>query len=398
VYKRQISNIVRLNPNGTVDSSFAPPPMTASGGTQFTGNGTINAIVAQPDGTVLVGGGFDNVGGVARTNLVRLNANGSLDTSFDLSTPINSVIWRLARQPDGTTYVGGGFSSLGGISRPSFARLNSNGTLDTSFAPNLSPYIAPSVHCVAVQSTGKILIGGAFGLFSGSLVYHGVLRLNPNGTVDNTFATTQLPTLQSRVFDLVVQADDKIVVAGAFSSIGGVTRQSIVRLESNGAVDQTWPGPGVFAINSSFRDVKAMQATGADKILIAGSFEQYNSETAMGIARLNANGTRDNTFNSPGVNVFRAVAMTQQTNGGILVGGTLQVTGNSTSLVRLAGGVTQPTLTFSIQPGGVLRFDVPAGFKLQKVLNLGDTWGDVTGSTTIDVPMTDPRGFFQLKQ
>ena len=67
-------------------------------------------------------------------------------------------------------------------------------------------------------------------------------------------------------------------------------------------------------------------------------------------------------------------------------------------LVRIAAGVSQPTLTFWLQPGGVLRFDVPAGFTLQKVLNLGDTWDDVTGSTTIDVPMTDPRGFFQLKR
>lgn len=394
-----ISNIVRLNPNGTVDPSFAPPPITVADGLGGTLNGTLYTLVAQPDGKVLIGGGFTSLGGVARTNLARLNANGSLDTSFDVSTGDAKVVWRLARQPDGTTYVGGGFDRLGGATRPGLARLTSSGALDTTFAPNLSPYIGPSVRCIAVQTDGKLLIGGVFATFTGTLNYFGVLRLNANGTVDGTFTPPQLPAVAtSRIEDLVIQADGKIVVAGGFTAIGGVTRQSIARLESNGAVDQTWPGPGVFALNSSFRDVKAMQATGGDKILIAGPFEQYNGETAMGIARLNANGTRDNTFNSPGVNVFRAVAMTQQTNGGILVGGTLSVPGSSTSLVRLAGGVTQPTLTFSIQPGGVLRFAVPAGFKLQKVLDLGDTWGDVSGSTSIDVPMTDPRGFFQLTQ
>ncbi len=394
-----ISNIVRLNANGTVDTGFAPPPITVSDGLGGTLNGTLYTLVAQPDGKVLVGGGFDRLGGVARTNLARLNANGSVDTSFDVSTGDAKVVWRLARQPDGTTYVGGGFDRLGGVTRPGFARLTSGGVLDTTFAPNLSPYLGPSVRCIAVQSDGKILIGGIFATFTGTLNYFGVLRLNANGTVDGTFTAPAMPAVAtSRVDDLVIQGDGKIIVAGSFTSIGGVTRQSIARLESNGVVDQTWPGPGVFATSALFRNVRALQAVGAGQIMIAGEFDQYNGVTSLGIVRVDSDGTRDVTFTSPGVNTFRALSMTVQSNGGILVGGALSVPGQSTSLVRLAAGVSQPTLTFSLQPGGVLRFEVPVGFKLQKVLNLGDTWGDVTGSTTIDVPMTEPRGFFQLKQ
>jgi uncharacterized delta-60 repeat protein len=389
-----ISNIVRLNPDGSVDGTFAPPPLT-----QFSGavNGTISTVVAQPDGKILVGGGFDSAGGTPRNNLIRLNANGSLDPTFDVSTGDAKVVWRLVRQPDGTTYVGGGFDRLGGVTRPGFARLTTSGALDTAFAPNLSPYIGPSVRCIAAQTDGKILIGGQFATFTGALNYFGVLRLNANGTVDQTFAVPRLNSANlSRIDDLVTQSDGKIVVAGNFTSIGGVARQSIARIEANGAVDQAWPGPGVNHVNSMFRNVRAMQAVGAGQILIAGEFEQYNGETSLGIVRVNSNGTRDSSFASPGVNVFRVIAMTPQANGGILVGGALEVTGSSSSLLRLAGGVTRPTLTFSVQPGGVLRFDVPAGFRLQTALNLGATWEDLAGSTTIDVPMTDPRGFFQL--
>lgn len=391
-----ISNLVRLNENGTVDTSFVTAPMTQFGG---AANGTIYAVAAQPDGKVLVGGGFDAVGGVGRTNLVRLNANGSLDSSFDVSTSDAKVVWRLARQADGTTFVGGGFDKLGGFTRPGLARLRTDGTLDTTFAPNLSPYIGANVHAIAVQSDGKILIGGVFATFSGSLQYFTILRLNTNGSVDSTFTPPAMPAVQTvRIFDIVIQSDGRIVVAGSFTSIGGVTRQSIARLESNGNVDTTWPGPGVFSVNSMFRTVKAMQAVAQDKILIAGDFEQYNGETSEGIARLNADGTRDTSFNSPVSTTFRATAMTVQPDGAILVGGALDVGPLGTSLVRLSAGVTQPTLAFSVQPGGVLRFDVPAGFKLQRALNLGDAWSDVNGTSPIDVPMTDTQGIFRLKQ
>jgi len=391
-----ISNLVRLNPNGTLDSSLATPPMT-----QFDGafNGRVNTLAAQPDDKILVGGSFDSVGGVARTNLCRLNASGSLDAAFAVQAE-GGIVWKLARQSDGSTLVGGAFTRINGVTRPGFARIDASGAFDSSFAPNIAPFAGANVSAIAVLPDGKILVGGSFGRFNSitfAFDYFGVLRLDANGTLDGTFAPPSLPAQLNRVISLVIQSDDRVIVAGNFASIGGVARQSIARLETNGAVDPTWPGPGVSGVNANSRAVNTMQALGSGQILIAGSFETYNGETTEGVARLNADGTRDTTFNSPVGTVFQAAALAVQADGGILLGGTFDV-GPGTSLVRLAGGVTAPTLTYSLQPGGVLRFDVPAGFNLQKVLNLGDGWDDVTGSTTIDVPMTDPRGFFQLKQ
>ena len=87
-------------------------------------------------------------------------------------------------------------------------------------------------------------------------------------------------------------------------------------------------------------------------------------------------------------------AMTQQADGKVLLGGGFTIGTTPSTVVRLGAG--GPTLTFLRQSGNVLRFDVQVGFKLQKVLSLGDPWEDVNGSSPIDVPMADERGIFRL--
>jgi len=391
-----IKNLVRLHPNGLVDSSFNTSPMTQYGG---AANGIVFTVAVQQEGMILVGGSFDSAGFLARTNLVRLHGDGSLDASFDLSTSPNGVIWTLSPQGDGRTYVGGAFSRLGATARPGLARLNGDASLDASFTPELSPYLDAIVHVITVQSDGKILIGGSFRLPGNpSNLYFGVLRLDETGAPDGSFAPPAIPDFSSRVRALAIQDDGKLVAAGNFSSIGGVPRQSIARLENNGVVDPTWAGPGVSSPHLSACAVQAMLIADSKKIVIAGNFRNYNGETVPGIARLNSDGTLDTTFQSPVNTVISATAMALQPDGGIVVGGSIIVGSMGTTLIRLTADTVQPSLTYSIQPDGTLRFEIPVGFKLQKVLNLGDSWDDVNGATTIDVPMTDPRGFFQLKQ
>lgn len=391
-----IPNLVRLKTNGFVDTTFTTPLMTQYGG---AANGIVFTVVAQQDGSILVGGSFDSVGFQARTNLVRLNHDGSFDPSFDQSTSYNGVIWTLAPQDDGATYVGGAFSTLGTATRPGFARLKSNGSLDDAFVPDPSPYEVHHVHTVAVQADGKVLIGGSFAVLENTVrTYLGILRLGVSGTLDNSFIPPRVPGPHSRIRKIAIQNDGRIVVVGTFASIGGVERQSIARLDANGIVDPIWPGPGAFSPRTTICSVKAMQVVDSGKLLIAGDFQQYNGGTTPGIARLNTDGTLDSTFNHPADTVISANALALQSDGGIIVGGSIIVGTLGTSLIRLAPEVSAPILTFTLQPGGVLRFDVPVGFKLQKVLNFGDTWEDVIGTSPIDVPMTDPSGFFQLKQ
>ena len=162
--------ITRLNNNLTLDATFN------SIGTGFQGyNGSadqiidchqINSIIVQPNGKILVGGNFTTYNGIARTSIARLNSDGTLDTSFNPVIEYERVVTTIALQSNGKILIGGNFISINGIARNSIARLNSDGTLDTSFDPGLG--ISGYVKTIALQSDSKILVGGLFDNYNGT--------------------------------------------------------------------------------------------------------------------------------------------------------------------------------------------------------------------------------------
>ncbi|NDF01213.1 MAG: hypothetical protein EB034_23550, partial [Verrucomicrobia bacterium] len=119
-----VSRVARLNLDGSLDLSFA----IGTGA-----NDTVNALVVQPDGKVIIGGFFTNFNALSRGRLARLNANGSVDAGFDTSIGANNVVLTVALQPDGRSLVGGLFTSLNGTARNFIARLNPDGTVDSTF-------------------------------------------------------------------------------------------------------------------------------------------------------------------------------------------------------------------------------------------------------------------------
>ena len=119
----------------------------------------------QPDGKVLVAGSFSVVNGTNRQGIARLNANGSLDSSFNPGTGVNGTVYSVALQPDGKVLIGGEFTSVNGTNRSRFARLNVNGSLDSSFNPGTGP--VKVIRSIALQSDGKVLIGGDFTTVNG---------------------------------------------------------------------------------------------------------------------------------------------------------------------------------------------------------------------------------------
>ena len=128
--------------------------------------------------------------------------------------------------------VGGGFSSVNGTSRTSIARLNANGTLDSSFVPDLVySYYPPLIKSLVVQSSGKVLIGGYFSTVNGSDL-NGIARLNTNGSLDGSFNLGQgvsggeYPAVNSVVF----QADGNLIIGGDFTTVNGVLRPYVARL------------------------------------------------------------------------------------------------------------------------------------------------------------------------
>src|SRR5437870_2647293 len=124
----------------------------------------VKALAVQPDGKIIVGGTFSTLGGggtgtTTRKHIGRLTPDGSVDTIFNPGA--NDIVDALAIQADGKILVGGAFTTLGGAGttvRNHIARLNSNGTPDTSFDPGADN----NVLALAVQPDGKILLGGDF--------------------------------------------------------------------------------------------------------------------------------------------------------------------------------------------------------------------------------------------
>ena len=299
-------NIVRLEKNGFADQTLnlnIVGPLTSF----------IAASAVQPDGKLLIGGTFSSVLGVARNNIARLNTDGSLDTGFNPNA--NNEVDAIAVQADGKILVGGffnGANSVGGQPRNYIARLDAVTGLADSFNPNSNNV----VQAIAVQTDGKIVVGG---LFSGANSIGGATR-NRIARLD---ATTGLadgfnPSANGNVFSIIVQLDGKILVGGAFNganSIGGATRNRIARLDgSSGLADTFDPNANgtVFSI--------ALQTDG--KILAAGAFNGANSiggQTRNRIARLDpATGTAD-SFDPNANSLVESIAV--QADGKILAGG-----------------------------------------------------------------------------
>ncbi len=215
--------IGRLNPDGSLDTTFNP------------GLGkTVNTLALQEDGKILVGVSASFYDGM-RSPIYRLNPDGSMDNTFSIDATgsnSNTHVYTLLVQEDGKILVGGEFSKLDGVARSNIGRVNPDGTLDDSFNPGATLW----VNTLALQEDGKILAGGAFGTLGGE-PHVRIGRLNPDGSPDTTFN----PTADHYVYTLAVQADGKIVVGGEFTKLGGQTHYHIARLNPDGTLDAAFP-------------------------------------------------------------------------------------------------------------------------------------------------------------
>jgi len=272
---------------GSVDLTFNPTD--AGYGLGEGANNDVQGSALQPDGKVIIGGTFTTYNGTGSNRIARLHTDGSLDAGFTIGTGFNSTVSVIVRQPDGKVLVGGGFTSFNGTSRVRVARLNADGTLDTGFDPGTGA--SSSVFAIALQPDGKILLGGSFSTFNGTARAR-LARLNTDGTLDATFDPGTGPNNQ--VEALLVQPNGKILVGGPFSTFNGTTRGSIVRLESSGALDAGGFNSGTGTTTSGGVKTMALQADG--KIFIAGTFINYNGTLRNRVARLLGTGAIDVTF------------------------------------------------------------------------------------------------------
>jgi uncharacterized delta-60 repeat protein len=247
-------------------------------------------MALQSDGKIVIGGAFTTYNGVARRRIARLNTDGSLDTSFVIGTGFSASVWAVAIQEDGKILCGGEFNSYSGTQRTRIARLNTDGSLDISFSPSFND----TVYQIKLQDDGKSIIAGSF-LSGGTQALGRICRLNTNGSLDNTVFLNS--GFNSDVFSIDIDSDGKIIAGGSFTQYSGQSRNRIVRLTDGDKLDNTFSigsgftggtgSPYVFDINSK-----------NGKYVVAGNFVSYNGVAIGGFLRINNNGSLDTTFNT----------------------------------------------------------------------------------------------------
>ncbi|HZH34106.1 MAG TPA: FG-GAP-like repeat-containing protein, partial [Pyrinomonadaceae bacterium] len=297
-------NLLRLNPDGSLDTAFN---YNAGANNQF-----VHDAEVLPDGRVYIAFEYVGTDPALLRKIARINADGTNDTSFNARLSINGVGYKILPLPDGKILVGGLFTQINESNRASLARLNPDGTVDSSWTPvAIGGTSTASVIDIALQSDGRILVGGDIGSPRADL-----LRLNADGSLDTTFNTPVSPN--SVIRRIVVQPDGKILIGGSFTLSSPSTNGMIARLNSDGSPDPTFAIDNINAGSGILQDL-ILQPDG--KILISGSFTQVFGVNRGRIARLNANGTLDTTFNPPlGAN-GQILKMALQLDGKIVIGG-----------------------------------------------------------------------------
>lgn len=277
-------------------ADFAPPFF----------NTTVECVLPLPDGKVLIGGTISNIGDSTISNIARLNADGSLDTTFQSGTGFNGVVRVMRLQSDGKILVGGSFTSYNGTACKQIARLQSTGVLDTAFTTaNGTGPNGSDIYDIAVESSGKILIGGDFDSFNGT-ASEGMVRLTSAGSRDSTSALS-LPfasTFNSYIRSIHLDPDGKIMVGGLFYISGGsLFRFSIARLNTNGTRDSSFePGAGIHDISSTSTPawgVYSIDRTHDGKYLVGGYFSAYNGTARSNMVRILSTGGIDTSFVPP---------------------------------------------------------------------------------------------------
>ncbi len=272
-----LNRMVRFNADATIDTNFnagTGPATSQTASLDNTFSPLVRTIVRQTDGKYLVGGLFNTFNGVARTNIVRLNEDGSLDGSFQGPTFTQSTspgalagVRAVALRPGGGIVLAHEYRTVGGQNLLCVVGLNANGSMDTNYNSNLPKDNSsfwgangfPTGRALAVQTDGKVLLAGQFQMHVATNGY-GLIRLNTDGTRDLTFPVTNIYT--GALNAVAVQADGKVLVAG--------DNQPTRRLNSVGGTDASFVGDSIFN-NSQIEGI----AIDSDKIYVIGALGLY---------------------------------------------------------------------------------------------------------------------------
>ncbi len=364
--------LARLNPDLTLDTSFA-----VFGLEDIMDMKVIKNIGSPHYNKIIIVGSFTSLNGTPTSKgIARLNADGTVDTTFNTDAESgvsgsNGQARCIYIYPNGTPnagkiLIGGMFTKYNGVDREKMVRLNSDGSIDTSFNPNgevieyelerISGFDGSPTSFVTTAD-GKIIVGGYFSAVNGYITKC-IARLFDDGQLDMSFnqltnngdndqpkgfwkdfeSDTDI-TNSWRVEKLALQPDGKVIAAGVFRRYNASDCNNIVRLSGDGAVDTGFNvGTGfnndVPPNNGLIRDL-ILDTSSADwKLYVCGDFTVYQGEAVDEVVRLNCTGPFTGSINNLGPNSFnlagggpngysngRVWCMNKQGDGKLIIGG-----------------------------------------------------------------------------
>lgn len=290
----------------------------------------VRAVAAGADSAVYIAGDFKNIvdtnGNVlhARRWVAKYDANMNFVPAFaPVLLPETSEVTALLVQPDGRLLMAGTFSNVNGAPNLGIVRLMPGGELDPAFRGGLTLMQYAKPMALALQSGGRILLGGQGAYYGAGAPPLGdyrnqLCRLKPDGSWDPTFETSGGAAnagYVEHVRHIVVQPDDRILITGAIARWGSVPRNGIARLLVDGALDGSFdPGAGPEG------SVRSLGLLPDGRIYAAGSFQRYSGVAIPNLVRLNPDGSLDESYYPPRTDHVRELLMLS--DGSAFVAGT----------------------------------------------------------------------------
>ena len=298
--------------------------------------GTVQALCRQADGRLLVAGDFTRFNNWPSSNVVRLWPDGRVDSTF-LAHPVSGgSILAVATDAQGRVLIAGTFTTVDGQPRSRVARLLADGTLDSTFAPDIHPAggLPAFVRAVVVQPDGNVVLGGSFVTngANGSTIAH-LVRLLPTGQPDPGFVPA-MPYSGQVGAVLLLPTGELLVAGNTYSSAVGL--ELVRRLRANGSLD---PGFNIVPANPVLAGMGLAMAATPTGFVLVGTYYSVGNVARASVARFLANGTLDIAFTSPLPNSASAAAqvgaVAVEPGGQVFIGGDLGPTGTSSHLRRL---------------------------------------------------------------
>jgi uncharacterized delta-60 repeat protein len=381
-------------------------------------NSSVSSIVIQPDGKILIAGGFSNYAGILGYNyFLRFNVDGTLDIPFNnnasagskFGSPVNCI----SIQSDGKILVGGGFVNYGIAGRSRLVRLNSDGTTDTDFCTAVvdGTKFSSSVSVIQIQPNGQILVGGSFTGYGGTSGRNALIRINTDNTLDTTFLTNAVDgtkfSTSTSINDICVQPDGRILVGGNFTGYGGTAgRSHFLRLNSDGTLDTGFVGNTTDG-NKFTSTIVSIAVQSDNKIVIGGVFTAYAGTAGRNrFLRFNSDGTLDTGFvgNATDSNKFPNSFVNKvliQSDGKVLAIGSFTAYGGVTNrnyLARFnADGTLDTAFSAIAVDGALINGTLQTGFldSSQNIL-LGGSFTTLQTIPSARFGVLNPNGSFNI--